>query len=61
LKKSEHQVEISTRKSIMTNHQHLLCNINKDFTDKNKHSVDRYSFTKADIKVDNEHELLKIK
>ncbi len=45
----------------MTNHQHLLCNINKDFTDKNKHSVDRYSFTKADIKVDNEHELLKIK
>ncbi len=61
LKRFKHQAEISTRKSIATNHQHLSCNINKDFTDRNKHSVDRYSSTKADIKVNNEHELSKIK
>jgi hypothetical protein len=61
LKRSEHQTEISTRKSIVTNHQHLLCDINRNSTDRNKYSVDRYSFTKADIKVNNEHELLKIK
>jgi len=61
LKRSECQAEISTRKSIVTNHQHLSCNINKDFTDRNKHNVDRYSSIKVDTKVDNEHELLKIR
>jgi len=61
LKRSEHQAEISTRKRIVTNHQHLSCDINRDSTDRNKHSVDKYSFTKADTKVDNEHKLLKIK
>ena len=45
----------------MTNHQCLSCNINKDSTDRNKHSVDKYSSTKADTKVNNEHELLKIR
>jgi len=60
LKESEHQVEISARKSIATNHQHLSCNINKDSTDENKHDVDKYSLTKADTKIDNKHELLKI-
>jgi len=38
-----------------------LCNINKDFTDKNKHSVNKYSSIKADTKVNNEHELSKIR
>jgi len=38
-----------------------LCNINKDFTDRNKHSIDKYSSMKADTKVDNEHELSKIR
>ena len=35
----------------------LVDNINRDSTGRNKHSVDRYSSTKADTKVDNEHEL----
>ncbi len=61
LKRFEHQAEISTRKSIATNHQCLSCDINRDSTDRNKHSVDRYSSTKADTKVDNEHELFKIR
>jgi len=61
LKESERQAEISARKSIVTNHQCLSCNINKDFTDKNKHDVDKYSLMKADIKIDNKHELLKIR
>ncbi len=60
-KRSEHQAEISTRKSIATNHQHLLCNINRNFTDRNKHSVDRYSSMKVDTKVNNKHELSKIR
>jgi len=38
-----------------------LCNINKDFTDRNKHSINKYSFMKADTKVDNKHELSKIR
>ncbi len=38
-----------------------MCNINKDFTDRNKHSIDKYSSMKADTKVDNEHELSKIR
>ncbi len=45
----------------MTNHQCLLCNINKDFTDRNKYNVDKYSFTKADTKINNKHELSKIR
>jgi hypothetical protein len=61
LKKSECQAEINTRKSIATNHQCLSCNINKDFTDRNKHSVDKYSSMKADTKVNNKHELSKIR
>jgi len=61
LKRSEHQAEISIRKSIVTNHQCLSFNINKDSTDRNKHSVDKYSSMKADTKVDNEHELSKIR
>jgi len=58
-KRFEHQAEISIRKNIATNHQCLSCNINRDFTDENKHSINKYLFTKVDIKVDNEHELLK--
>ncbi len=61
MKRSEYQTKISTRKSIATNHQHLSCDINRNFTDRNKHSVDKYSFMKVDIKVDNEHKLLKIR
>ncbi len=61
LKRSEHQAEISTRKSIVTNHQCLLCDINRDFTDRNKHNVNKYSSMKVDTKVNNEHELSKIK
>ena len=61
LKRSKCQVEISTRKSIATNHWCLSCDINKDSTDRNKHNIDKYSFIKADTKVDNEHELLKIR
>jgi len=60
-KESERQAEISARKSIVTNHQRLSCDINRDFTDENKHGVDRYSLTKADTKIDNKHELLKIR
>jgi len=60
-KESEHQVEISTRKSIVTNHQRLSCNINRDFTNENKHDVNKYSLMKADTKINNKHELLKIK
>ena len=59
-KESEHQAEISARKSIATNHQHLSCNINRDSTDENKHDVDKYSLTKADTKINNKHEFLKI-
>jgi len=59
-KESECQAEINVRKSIATDHQCLLCNINKDSTDENKHDIDRYSLMKADIKIDNKHELLKI-
>jgi len=61
LKESEHQAEISARKSIVTDHQCLSCDINKDFTDENKHDVNRYSLMKADTKIDNKHELLKIR
>ena len=61
LKESEHQVEISARKSIATDHWCLSCNINRDFTDENKYNIDRYSFMKADTKIDNKHEFLKIK
>ncbi len=60
-KESERQAEISARKSIVTDHQRLSCDINRDFTDENKHNVDRYSLTKADTKIDNKHELLKIR
>ena len=45
----------------MTNHQHLLSDINKDFTDENKYNVDRYSLMKADTKINNKHEFLKIR
>ncbi len=61
LKESECQAEISARKSIVTNHWCLLCNINKDSTDENKHDVNRYSLIKADTKINNKHELLKIR
>jgi len=61
LKESEHQTEINARKSIATNHQCLSCNINRDSTDENKHNVNKYSLIKADIKIDNKHELLKIR
>ena len=60
-KKSECQAEISARKSIVTNHQHLSCNINRDSTDENKHDVNKYSLMKVDTKINNKHELLKIK
>ena len=46
-KESEHQAEINARKNIVTDHQCLSCNINKDSTDENKHDVDRYSLIKA--------------
>ena len=45
----------------MTDHWRLSYNINKDSTNENKHDVDRYSLMKADIKIDNKHELLKIR
>ena len=61
LKESKHQAEISVRKSIVTDHQCLSCNINRDSTDKNKHDVNKYSFMKADTKIDNKHELSKIR
>ncbi len=60
-KESEHQAEINARKSIATDHQRLSCNINKDFTNENKHDVDRYSLMKVDTKINNKHELLKIR
>jgi len=61
LKESECQAEINARKNIMTNHQHLLSNINRDFTDENEHHVNKYSLMKADTKINNKHELLKIR
>ncbi len=61
LKESECQAEISARKSIATNHQHLSCNINRDSTDENKHDVNKYLLMKADTKINNKHELLKIR
>ena len=60
-KRFEHQVEISTRKNIVTNHQHLSCDINRNSTNRNKYSINKYSSTKVDTKVNNEHELLKIR
>jgi len=60
LKESEHQAEINARKSIATDHQCLLCNINRDSTDENKHDIDKYSLMKADTKINNKHEFLKI-
>ncbi len=60
-KESEHQTEISARKSIATDHWCLSCNINKDFTNENKHDVDKYSLMKVDTKINNKHELLKIR
>ncbi len=38
-----------------------MYDINESFTSRNKHSVDRYSLTKTDIKINNEHEFLKIR
>ncbi len=61
LKESECQAEISARKSIATDHQHLSCNINRNSTNKNKHDINKYSLMKADIKINNKHELLKIR
>jgi len=60
-KESERQAEISARKSIATDHQRLSCNINRNSTDENKHDVNKYSLMKADTKIDNKHELLKIR
>ncbi len=45
----------------MTDHQYLSCNINRDFTNENEHDVDKYSLTKANTKIDNKHEFLKIR
>jgi len=59
-KESECQAEINARKSIVTDHQHLSCNINRDSTNENKHDIDKYSLMKADTKINNKHELLKI-
>jgi len=61
LKESEHQAEINARKSIATDYRRLSCDINRDFTDENKHNIDKYSLMKADTKINNKHELLKIK
>ncbi len=61
LKESEHQAEISARKSIVTDHWCLSCDINRDSTNENKHDINRYSLMKADIKINNKHELLKIR
>jgi len=61
LKESEHQAEINARKSIATDHQRLSCDINRDFTNENKHNIDKYSLMKADTKINNKHELLKIR
>ncbi len=61
LKEFKHQAEINARKNIVTDHQRLSYDINKDFTDENKHDVNRYLLMKADTKINNKHELLKIK
>ena len=61
LKESECQAEINARKSIATDHQCLLSNINRNSTNENEHDVDRYLLTKADTKINNKHELLKIR
>ncbi len=61
LKESKCQAEISARKSIVTDHQCLSCDINRDSTSENKHDIDRYLLTKADTKIDNKHELLKVR
>ncbi len=34
---------------------------NRNSTDENKHDINKYSLMKADIKIDNKHELLKIR
>ena len=60
-KNFECQAEISIRKSIATDHQCLLSNINRNFTDENEHDVDKYSLIKIDTKINNKHELLKIR
>jgi len=60
-KEFKHQAEISARKSIATDYQCLSCDINRDSTDENKHDIDRYSLMKADTKINNKHELLKIR
>jgi len=38
-----------------------LSNINRDFTDKNEHDINKYSLTKADTKINNKHKLSKIR
>ena len=45
----------------MTDYWCLSCDINKDFTSENKHDVNKYSLIKADTKINNKHELLKIR
>ncbi len=60
-KEFKHQAEISIRKKIVTDHQCLSNNINRDFTDENENDVDKYSLMKADTNINNKHELLKIK
>ena len=60
-KESECQTKINARKSIVTDHWCLSCDINRDFTDENKHDIDKYSLMKADTKINNKHELLKIR
>jgi len=61
LKESEHQIEINARKSIATDHQCLLSNINRDSTDENEHDINKYSLMKVDTKINNKHEFLKIR
>jgi len=61
LKESECQAKINARKSIVTDHQRLLCDINKHSTNENKYDVDRYLLMKADTKINNKHELSKIR
>jgi len=60
-KESECQVEISARKSIMTDYQCLSSDINKDSINENEHDINKYSLMKADTKINNKHELSKIK
>ncbi len=38
-----------------------MSNINRDFTDKNEHDINKYSLTKADTKINNKHKLSKIR